>query len=98
MVDHARGRQTGKRGGAAEIISLESVAVVSEERAEELVRLDEALKRLAEFEERKANVVELRYFGGLSIEETAEVLKVSTQTVVRDWHFSKTWLLRELSN
>ena len=98
MVDHARTKQAEKRGGEVQIISLENIAVVSDERAEELVCLDEALIKLAELDERKANVVELRYFGGLSIEETAEVLKVSSQTVVRDWQFAKTWLLRELSN
>lgn len=98
LVDHARSRQTEKRGGAAQIISLENAPVVSDERAAEIVRLDDALKNLAAADERKSQVVELRYFGGLSVEETAEVLKISPETVMRDWRFAKTWLLRELSN
>ncbi|MEK7830823.1 MAG: ECF-type sigma factor, partial [Acidobacteriota bacterium] len=71
---------------------------VSEERAAELVALDDALKELAKVDERKSRVVELRYFGGLSVEETAEVLKVSAITVMRDWSMAKSWLHRELSN
>lgn len=98
LVDHARSRQAEKRGGATEIISLEDVAIVSDERAAEIVALDDAIKNLSALEERKGRVVELRYFGGLSVEETAEVLKVSPETVMRDWRFAKTWLLRELSN
>lgn len=98
LVDHARARQAEKRGGALRKISLENTAIVSAERASELVALDDTLEKLAAFDERKAKVVELRYFGGLSIEETAEVLKISTETVTRDWRFAKTWLLRELSN
>jgi RNA polymerase sigma-70 factor, ECF subfamily len=98
MVDHARGKQRGKRGGDAQIISLENVAVVSNERAAEVIALDEALDGLLALDERKGRVVELRYFGGLSVEETAEVLKISSETVTRDWRFAKSWLLRELSN
>lgn len=98
LVDHARMRQAEKRGGAMQKISLENAAVVSAERASELVALDDALAKLSVSDERKAKVVELRYFGGLSIEETAQVLKISTETVTRDWRFAKTWLLRELSN
>jgi RNA polymerase sigma factor (TIGR02999 family) len=98
LVDHARARQAEKRGGATEIISLEDVAIISNERAAEIVALDDALKNLFALEDRKGRVVELRYFGGLSVEETAEVLKVSPETVMRDWRFAKTWLLRELSN
>lgn len=99
LVDHARARQAEKRGGAAaEFVSLENVAVISDERAAEVVALDDALEKLFALEERKGRVVELRYFGGLSVEETAEVLRVSPETVTRDWRFAKSWLLRELSN
>lgn len=97
LIDHARSKQAGKRGGAPYKISLEDVGMVSVERAEEVIALDEALNSLEALDERKARVVELRYFGGLTVEETAEVLKISTVTVIRDWNFSKTWLLRELS-
>lgn len=98
LVDHARSYKTEKRGGETEIISLEDAAIVSAERAAEVVALDEALQNLSDLDERKARVVELRYFGGLSLEETAEVLKISPNTVKRDWNFAKMWLLRELSN
>ncbi len=98
LVDHARSRQTEKRGGETQFVSLEEVAVISNERAAEVVALDEALEALSEQDKRKAQVVELRYFGGLSVEETAEVLKISRNTVIRDWDFAKMWLLRELSN
>lgn len=98
LVDYARMRHRKKRVGATQIISLENAAIVSVERASEIVALDEALKNLAAEDERKASVVELRYFGGLSVEETSEVLKISPETVARDWRFAKTWLLRELSN
>lgn len=99
LVDHSRTRQRTKRGGEnTKFISLDQVAEISTERAAEMVALDEALNRLEILEERKSQVVELRYFAGLSVEETAEVLKVSTKTVERDWRFAKTWLLRELSN
>ena len=79
-------------------VSLEKAAFVSNERIAEVIALDDALKLLEKEDERKSRVVELRYFGGLSVEETAEVLKVSPETVMRDWKFAKTWLLRELSN
>ncbi|HMS44092.1 MAG TPA: sigma-70 family RNA polymerase sigma factor [Pyrinomonadaceae bacterium] len=99
LVDHARSRQTEKRGGgAAQIVSLENVAVIATEQASEVIALNDALENLFAQDERKGKVVELRYFGGLSIEETAEVLQVSPLTVNRDWRFAKTWLLRELSN
>lgn len=98
LVDHARSHQTQKRGGETQLISLEDAAIISNSRANELVALDEALQNLSVLDERKGRVVELRYFGGLSVEETAEVLKVSPQTVMRDWRFAKTWLLRELSS
>lgn len=97
LVDYARSKQSLKRGGMQQVTLDEGVAV-SLERSEEMLALDEALKRLAELDERKSRVVELKYFGGLTNEETAEVLKISPETVKRDWKFSRTWLLRELSN
>ncbi|MEZ5426256.1 MAG: sigma-70 family RNA polymerase sigma factor [Pyrinomonadaceae bacterium] len=97
LIDHARSRQTGKRG-ATQVVSLEEGNVISPERADEIVALDEALSNLGDLDERKMRVVEMRYFGGLTVEETADVLNVSTITVIRDWNFSKMWLLRELSN
>jgi len=98
LVDHARSRQSEKRGGKTQTVSLEEAAIISNERIEEVIALDDALKRLEKEDARKSRVVELRYFGGLSVDETAEVLKISNQTVSRDWRFAKTWLLRELSN
>lgn len=97
LVDYARSKQYAKRGGDAPMVSLDEALTVSEERAAELVALDDALKELAKVDERKCRVVELRYFGGLSVEETAEVLKVSAITVMRDWSMAKAWLYRELS-
>lgn len=97
LVDYARSKQYDKRGGGAAKVSLDEALAVSEERAAELVALDDALKELAKVDERKCRVVELRYFGGLSVEETAEVLKVSAITVMRDWSLAKSWLHRELS-
>jgi len=97
LVDFARTHQRQKRGAGQRSLSLEDVAVVSPGRGEDLVAFDDALKRLAEFDGRKAQVVELRFFGGLSVEETAEVLKVSPFTVLRDWKLAKLWLLRELN-
>jgi RNA polymerase sigma factor (TIGR02999 family) len=97
LVDYARTRQAAKRGGEVRLVSLDEAAVVSRERAAEMVALDDALQALAALDQRKSRVVELRYFGGLSVEETAEVLKVSRETVARDWRLARTWLLRELS-
>jgi len=97
LVDYARARHAAKRGGEAFLVSLDEAAVASNERAAELVALDDALESLALVDRRKCQVVELRYFGGLSVEETAEVLKVSPETVARDWRLARTWLLRELS-
>ena len=98
LLNHARNRHRVKRGGGAMQVSLSEAAVVSEEKSAELVALDEALERLAEVDERKARVVELRYFGGLSVEESAEVLGVSQVTVMRDWNMAKAWLTREMRN
>jgi len=97
LVDYARARHAAKRGGEALVVSLDEAAVASDERVAEMVALDDALDSLAAVDRRKCQVVELRYFGGLSVEETAEVLKVSPETVARDWRLARTWLLRELS-
>jgi RNA polymerase sigma-70 factor (ECF subfamily) len=97
LIDHARTRQAVKRGGHVVRLSLEEDLVVSHERDTDLLALDDALERLAAIDPRRSRMVELRFFGGLSVEETAEVLKVSEKTVRRDWQFTKTWLLRELS-
>lgn len=98
LIDHARKRLRDKRGGKAIKLSLDDGTVdVSDERAAELVALDEALKKLAEQEPNKAKLVELRYFGGLSIEETAEVLGVGTATVIRQWRIVKAWLYNEIA-
>src|SRR5215510_2481994 len=96
LVDYARSRNREKRGGAAQRVSLEEAAVFSAERAPDLVALDDALYALAKIDERMSRVVELRFFGGLSVKETARVLKVSPQTVRRDWRLAKSWLLHEL--
>ena len=97
LINHARDRAAVRRGGAgARKVSLDDVAELSNERASELVALDEALDSLAEIDERKSRVVELRYFGGLSVEETAEVLGVSPDTVTREWRRAKAFLHREL--
>ena len=95
LVDHAR-RNNKKRGADHEHISLEAASVVSRRPSQDLVALDDALKSLSQFDARKAKVVELRFFGGLSVEETAEVLKVSSITVMRDWNTARTWLYREM--
>lgn len=97
LIDHARKRVRDKRGGGAVKLSLDDGAIdVSDERAAELVALDEALKRLAGEDPQKARLVELRYFGGLSIEETAEVLNIGTATVIRQWRIVKAWLYKEI--
>jgi RNA polymerase sigma factor (TIGR02999 family) len=98
LVDYARTRQTAKRGGGARPVSLEEAALVTQERAAELVDFDEALKELETLSQRQSRVVELRYFGGLTVEETATVLAVSPETVMRDWTMAKTWLHHALSN
>jgi len=100
LVEHAR-RHNLKRGGGVPHVSLEEAAVVGGDRAtdpgSQLVALDDALNALARFDARKAQVVEMRFFGGLSVEETAEVLKVSPVTAMRDWNTAKAWLYRELT-
>jgi len=97
LVERARSRSADKHGSGAQKVSLDEVADVSDERAAELVALDDALQAFAAIDPRKARLVELRYFGGLTIEETAEVLGVSTPTVERDWRTAKIWLHREIS-
>ena len=96
LVDYARSRQYAKRGGDARQVSFDEAMIVSPERATEVVALDDALKRLALIDERKSQIVEFRFFGGLSIEETAEVLKVSPGTIMRDWTLAKAWLRKEM--
>jgi RNA polymerase sigma-70 factor, ECF subfamily len=96
LVDYARSRNRLRRGGVAQLVGLEEAAEVSVERAPDLVALDDALDMLAKIDERKSRVVELRFFGGLSVAETAEVLKVSISAVERDWRLAKLWLLGAL--
>jgi RNA polymerase sigma-70 factor, ECF subfamily len=97
LVDYARTRNYQKRGGGARQVSLDEAATVAEEHVAEMIALDDALNELARIDPRKCRVVELRYFGGLTVEETAEALGVSIQTVGRDWSTAKAWLLREMS-
>lgn len=96
LVDHAKTKHREKRGGDAVRLSLEDTMDLSDERAADLVALDDALQALTAIDPRKCRVVELRYFGGLSVEETAEVLQVSPQTVLRDWKLAKAWLYQEI--
>jgi RNA polymerase sigma-70 factor (ECF subfamily) len=97
LIERARSRHSAKRGSGGQKVSLDEAANVSNERAADLVALDEALTNLAAIDPRKAEIVELKYFGGMTIEEVAEVLGVSTPTVERDWHTAKIWLHREVS-
>ncbi len=97
LVDFARSRNYAKRGGAAHYVSLNETMVVSREKDADLVALDDALDSLARLNERQSRVVELRFFGGLELQEIAEVLKVSVGTVRRDWSIARAWLHRELS-
>jgi len=102
LVDAARARASAKRGGQMQkvahssTVNLDEIADVSSQRGNELIAVDDALAVFAQIDPRKANVVELRFFGGLSVDETAEVLAVSPQTVMRDWKLAKAWLMREL--
>lgn len=98
LLNYARDQKRKKRGGNAIRISISDVDIMSDEKSVELILLDEALTRLALIDERKSRIVELRYFGGLTVEETAEVLKISPQTVRRDWDLAKAWLVREITN
>ena len=96
LVDHARARLAGKRGSGGAVVSLDEVIDVSDSRADQLLALDEALKRLAQLDPNRGRVIELRYFGGLTLEDTAEVLGVSRATVIREWRMAKAWLYGEL--
>jgi RNA polymerase sigma-70 factor, ECF subfamily len=96
LIERARSRKSTKRGSGAPRVSLEEAAYLVDSRDAEILALDEALKNLATIDPRKTQIVELKYFGGLTIDETAEVLGVSTPTVERDWHIAKIWLHREL--
>jgi RNA polymerase sigma factor (TIGR02999 family) len=96
LVDYARSRNYQKRGGGTVQVSLEEAAVVSKDKAPDFIALDDALNSLAAVDQRKSLVVEMRFFGGLSVEETAEVLKISTRTVLREWSLAQAWLYREL--
>jgi RNA polymerase sigma-70 factor (ECF subfamily) len=97
MVHHARQRNAAKRGGGAIKVSLDECAAVTPTRADELLALDEALEKLAAFDQRQASVVEMRYFGGLTMDEIAEVLKIHVNTVTRDWIAARAWLFAALS-
>jgi RNA polymerase sigma-70 factor (ECF subfamily) len=98
LIDHARRRRYAKHGGEVRRIAIEDAAEMSMPRASELIALDEALDELSKLDHRKSRVVELRYFGGLSLEETAEVLKISLMTVRRDWRAAKAWLYRRIKD
>jgi RNA polymerase sigma factor (TIGR02999 family) len=96
LVDLARARHAGKRGGGAVKLNLNESIDGMPERGAAMIALDEALAALEKFDERKARVVELKFFGGLSVEETAEVLKMSPRNVMRDWNLARAWLMREM--
>jgi RNA polymerase sigma-70 factor, ECF subfamily len=96
LIDHARKRRYMKHGGEAHLVSIDEAALMTKVRAAELISLDEALSELARIDPRKSRVVELRYFGGLSLEETADVLEISLMTVRRDWRAAKAWLYKEV--
>src|SRR6266480_6609918 len=98
LVSYARSQRSQKRGGGALKVDLDEAALISPEESQEIVDLHEALERLATLDSRKAQVVELKYFGGLNYDEMAEVLKISPVTVRRDWRFAKAWLYTELQN
>ena len=96
LVDHARGKQAHKRGGDVVKVTFDEALVVSNDSADDFIALDDALESLAEFSPRKSRVIELRFFGGLTVEETASVLEISADTVMRDWRLAKAWLQREM--
>ena len=97
LVDYARNRHYAKRGGNAQQVSLDENLIVSDERSAEIVALDDALKSLEIIDQRKSQIVELRFFAGMSIDETAEALRVSPGTVMRDWTLAKAWLRKEMT-
>jgi RNA polymerase sigma factor (TIGR02999 family) len=96
LMDYAKARSRGKRGGDARQVELSAVSLISEAQSEELLALDDALKKLTVEDERKSRIVELRYFGGYDMEEIAEILNVSATTVARDWRLARAWLRREI--
>ncbi|MEO8681596.1 MAG: sigma-70 family RNA polymerase sigma factor [Vicinamibacterales bacterium] len=96
LVDHARARGAAKRGGRQATVAFDEALAVGEEPRQDFIALDDALEALAKFDARKSRVIELRFFGGLSVEETASVVKVSPDTVMRDWQLAKAWLQREM--
>jgi RNA polymerase sigma-70 factor, ECF subfamily len=98
LVDYARGRGRAKRGDGFPGLPLGEVAVMSDERADELLAVDQALETLAAVDSRKSKVFELRYFGGMSVDEAAEAMKVSPATVARDWKMARAWMRRELGD
>ncbi|MFZ1702399.1 MAG: sigma-70 family RNA polymerase sigma factor [Pyrinomonadaceae bacterium] len=97
LVDYARSKQSQRRGGQRQRVTLAESMFVSNERSDEIVALDDALSRLSKLDDRKGRVVEMKFFGGLNLDEIAEVLKVSIITVKRDWSFARNWLLKEIS-
>jgi len=97
LVDYARSHGSAKGGAGQKQVSLDEAAIVSKDEVSSLIAIDEALRHLAAADPRKAQIVELRFFGGMTVEETAEVLKLSSITVLRDWNFAKCWLLREIN-
>jgi RNA polymerase sigma-70 factor, ECF subfamily len=97
LIDHARSKHYEKRGGGAPKISLEDSAMLSDERATQLVALDDALTELAKLDARQSQIVELRFFGGMTLAETAEFLKISPDTVTRDWNVAKAWIYRQMN-
>ena len=98
LIDHARAQRRLKRGGDAQQVPLDEAILMAPERADELIALDEALTQLEVADPRRSKVVELRYFGGLSIEETAAVLKVNPTTISRDWRWARAWLYRAVTS
>jgi len=98
LVDYARFHQRAKRGGGVALLPLDEVFVFAPEASSDLLALNDALDRLGQLDPRKARVVELRFFGGLTVEETADVLQLSPNTILRDWNMAKAWLKREISN
>lgn len=98
LLNYIRDQKRLKRGGAGVQVSLSEAMAISAQKSDEILALEDALCRLAEMDERKSRIVELRYYGGLSVEETAEVLKISKITVTRDWNMAKAWLAKEIRN
>jgi RNA polymerase sigma factor (TIGR02999 family) len=97
LVDHARGRQAAKRGGGVRRVPIEDAVIYSEEKAADIIALDDALQELAKLDDRKVRIIEFRYFGGLSVEDTAEALGISVATVGREMRMAQAWLMRQMS-